>query len=204
MRKRILSMGLLAVLALGMAASGSAADGGGGGGGFWEKMSGPGKWAYGYAYVSFCLKGEKVDIEGERQCLFRDAPLWLNVGGSFATAGDEDRPGELVSPDLRVISVESSVDYKLWNWREDTPILVGAGAGLSFFQGDDVDLTRASLELRASGVLFRRKHAYVGVRYTLKAFLGGFTAADFGDSTGTFDEGGVEWVHTFSLFVQLN
>lgn len=175
---------------------------GGGGGGFWERMSGPGKWAYGYAYYSVCLKDDKRDEE-KRDCTLSGARLWLNLGGSFATTGDENRPGELVSPDLRALSFEPSVDFRVVNWRKNAPLLVGVGAGVHRFSGEDVGFTRASLALRVSGILFRHEGAYVGVRYTLGAFLKGFSAADFGDPLGTYSTNGADKAQTFSLFVHL-
>jgi hypothetical protein len=178
----------------------SAADGGGGGG-FWEKMSGPGKWAYGYAYYSICLKGDSCE-EGKVPT-FTGARLWLNLGGSFATTGDENRAGELVSPDLRAISFEPSVDFRVVNWHENAPILVGVGAGVHRFWGEDVGFTRASVALRVSAILFRHEGAYVGVRYTFGAFLEGFSAADFGDPLGTYSTNGADRAQTFSLFVHL-
>jgi hypothetical protein len=54
-----------------------------------------------------------------------------------------------------------------------------------------------------SAILFRHEGAYVGVRYTLGAFLEGFSAADFGDPLGTYSTNGADRAQTFSLFVHL-
>lgn len=176
---------------------------GGGGGGFWEKMSGPGKWAYGYGYYSICLKCDN-GVESKARTL-TGTPLWLNLGGSFASTGDENRPGELVSPDLRALSFEPSVDLRVWKCHEGAPaLLLGVGAGVHRFWGEDVGFWRGSVEARVTGVLVQRKGAYLGVRGIAKLFPEGFTAADFGDPTGTYSTNGADWVYSFSLFFHVN
>lgn len=199
---------LLLVVALSFGAlqrDSSAQEGGGGGG--WEKMSGPGWWAYGFAYYRICLKGEKkIEVGTKRFCELSSADLWLNLGGSYAVTGDENQPAVLVSPDMRALSFEPSVDYRLpfkSELLQRYPILVGGGVGVHQFWGEDVGFTRASLEWRVSFTFLRREGASVGFRYGYRYFLGGFSAADFGDPTGSYDTGSIDAVETISLYVTL-
>lgn len=205
MRHSGFSLCLAVGLVLGVAAS-SAADGGGGGG-FWERMSGPGKWAYGYGYFSLCLKGEKITVGDKQRCRYTGGRVWLNLGGSFATTGDENRQ-DLKSPDLRAISFEPSLDFRVLPRGGDgaspRALFVGVGAGAHRFWGEDVGFTRASVSLRLSAIVYRHKEGtYLGVRYTFGAFLDGFTAADFGDPSGTYTTNGADRAQTLSVFVHL-
>jgi len=201
MRQTRFSLWLAVGLVFGACIPDAAAQGGGGGG-FWEKMSGPGKWAYGYGYYSVCIRcgGSSVrTLTGRR--------TWLNLGGSFASTGDENRPGELVSPDLRALSFEPSMDFRVLPLRrEDTAqaLLVGVGAGVHRFWGEDVGFWRGSAEFRLTGVLYRRHNAYLGIRATAKVFPTGFTAADFGDPTGSYTTDGADWVYSFAGFFHIN
>jgi hypothetical protein len=203
-------MCLAAGLLFGMVTT-AAADGGGGGG-FWEKMSGPGKWAYGYGYFSLCLNGPKVTVENNKErCRYTSGLVWLNLGGSFATTGDESRR-DLMSPDLKAYSFEPSVDFRVWPWpTQDVAdrgparaLFVGVGAGVHHFRGEDVAFTRPSVSLRLSAIVYRHKEGtYLGVRYTLGAFLEGFTAEDFGDPVGSYSTNGADRAQTLSVFVHL-
>ena len=197
MRHTGFSLCLAVGLVFGLATS-SAADGGGGGG-FWEKMSGPGKWAYWYGYYSICLKGDNCKIP-----TLTGTRLWLNLGGSFASTGDVDRD-DLQSPDLKQISIEPSVDLRVVNLFNYAPLHLGLGAGVHWFWGEDVGLTRASLEPRVVVIYWRPERLGLdfGVRYAVKFFFKGFTAEDFGDPTGTFTTNGTDAVHTIFFFFQL-
>jgi hypothetical protein len=196
-------MRIAIALALGLStlvATSFAADGGGGGG-FWERMSGPGKWAFGYAYYSFCLTPGKRTHDGH--CRVSERTAWLNLGGSFASTGSENREGELVSPALRALSFEPSVDWNPRLWERGPSLLVGAGVGFHRFWGEDVGFTRFSADARLTVFLFRHEGAWVGLRWTGRYFPQGFDAEDFGDPTGTFTTSGGDLVQAFSVVVNL-
>jgi hypothetical protein len=58
--------------------------------------------------------------------------------------------------------------------------------------------------LRLSAIVYRHKEGtYLGVRYTLGAFLEGFTAEDFDDPVGSYSTNGADRAQTFSVFVHL-
>lgn len=222
MRRFCVSLGLVGFLVFGALAGSSAAQDGGGGGGFWEKMSGPGDWPYIHGFLSFCLDGlsvrgleedglavDGVAVQEARPdtpassrlgCTRRRARLWLNLAGSLAWTGAEERP-DLQSASLRALAFEPSVDVRVANLFKDyAPAFAGVGVGITRFTGEGVGFTRTSLDLRGT-VLFwhtESESVHLGFRYVTKVFLDGFEASDFG--TGTYTTNGTDWVHTFSLF----
>jgi hypothetical protein len=184
----------------------SSADGGGGGG-FWEKMSGPGKWAYFQVYVRTCLDKPRPDEprpDEDRElpdCILTNNRVWFNLGGSYAFAGAEDRV-DLQSPALQQIALEPGLDFRVHNLSEAVPLLLGVGVGVHYFWGEDVSLTRYSIEPRVSIIFPNEPFSSwnLGLRYAVKVFPQGFTAEDFGDPTGTFTSNGTDVVNTLSVF----
>ena len=177
----------------------------GGGGGFWEKMSGPGAWKYFFGSLRTCLDREEKRDEADEDsevCTLTKNRVWLNLGGSYAWTGEEDRE-DLQSPDLKQISIEPSVDLRVVNLFNYAPLHLGLGAGVHWFWGEDVGLTRASLEPRVVVIYWRPERLGLdfGVRYAVKFFFKGFTAEDFGDPTGTFTTNGTDAIHTFFWYV---
>ncbi|HEX9723969.1 MAG TPA: hypothetical protein VGC53_06765 [Vicinamibacteria bacterium] len=199
MRHTGVSLFLAVGLSLGVSVTDSTAqDRTGGGGGFWEKMSGPGPWQYASGFVSVCLGGEK-DPGSKLFCEPERGHLWLNLGGTYAWAGPEEGE-ELQSPSLKQWSFEPSVDMKAFTLFNYAPVLFGIGGGLHHFWGEDVGLTRGSMEARFGVIFLRVRSVHVGLRFARKIFFEGFTAADFGDPTGTFTTNGTDVVNTGYLY----
>ena len=200
MRPTSLPLFLAVGLVFGASVTDAAAQGrGGAGGGFWEKMSGPGRWRYGSAYVSPCLKGKRIP-GSECFCEPEGGDLWLNLGGSFAWTEAEDRE-DLESPPLQQISFEPSLDLRATTLFGYAPLYFGIGGGVHHFWGQDVSLTRGSIEARFGIIFWRPGSLNFGFRFARKVFFEGFTAGDFGDPTGTFTTNGTDVVSTYYWYV---
>lgn len=179
----------------------SAAQGRGGtGGGFWEKMSGPGRWKYASASLSLCLLRDE-DTGSKLFCGPEAGRLWLNLGGTYAWAGPEEGE-ELQSPSLKQGSFEPSLDMKAITLFNYAPVFFGIGGGIHNFRGEGVGLTRGSIEARF-GIIFLHlgESKYLGFRFARRVFFEGFTAADFGDPTGTFTTNGTDVVNTYYWYL---
>ena len=174
---------------------------GGGGGNWWEGMSGPGPWKGVFGFYSFCFEPQDFG-EHDHECSIDERKMWLNLGGSYMWADEEEGDEtEVQSPSLRAYSFEPSVDFRIHKLLGYAPIFLGMGAGIHYFNGEDVGLWRASIEPRVSIVFPRiiREELYIQIRYTAKYFYTGFSSADFGDPTGTFDTDGGETIQTLAV-----
>jgi hypothetical protein len=56
------------------------------------------------------------------------------------------------------------------------------------------------MEARFGVIFLRVRSVHVGLRFARKIFFEGFTAADFGDPTGTFTTNGTDVVNTGYLY----
>lgn len=195
MRRVGLSSCTALLLLLGSSGTSSAWDWGGG---FWEKMSGPGYWGYWFGHYNHCLVGSQR-LNGKQFCTPTSGKVWLNLGGSFAHTGTENS-AEIQSPPVRALSFEPSVDFKIGELFGYAPVLLGGGVGVHRFWGDDVGLTRASVEPRFTLIFWHSGTRHFGFRFAPRIFLQGFTAADFGDPSGSFDSGRADVVRTYAFF----
>ena len=176
--------------------------GGGGGAGWWERMSGPGGWKVVSGFYTLCFeplgkhvpKGEKCALDGSER------KMWLNLGGSFSWTGEEeDDQATVQNPSIRAYSFEPPVDFDVYSILDYAPIQLGVGGGIHYFDGEGVGVWRASIEPRINIGFLRIKGGYLTIRYTAKYFFKGFTAADFGDPSGTFNTNGGDWVHSGAI-----
>ena len=198
MRHPAFALFLAVGLVLGASVTDSAAQSGGAG--FWEKMSGPGKWFYTSYALSVCLEGPRIPAS-KLFCTPDDGLLWLNLGVSYARAGAVNQGEELQSPGLQQIAFEPSVDLNAVTLFNYAPVYFGIGGGVHRFWGENVGLTRGSMEARLGIIFWRPGSLDFGFRYARKVFFKVFTAEDFGDLTGTYTTNGTDAIHTFFWYV---